>query len=437
MQLSPLQSRLAASVAASIILIVLAFTLLPGPRLALAADVSNVPNIVFDEPMATDGVHVAPREVAGDGMYRAEFESFDASILGRRTEGKSAELSDNVPASFSLKPGHVAYFMFQSGGVLGMEDVATRPVFVSANTCMQPRRAEGAAAGGSPPQLRLLFSSDPVQRPPNRTKSTTQATVFKEGAVMHRVDSTGVFYFGIEAPILPEGYAGDWGFEVAVSAEGWYHTYGDGNDNDRLIHTVAKDGNGVLLMTRDLADQEDEDQIVLDSAPPLALFAAPAGSSAFEGIRNSFCGLRTYAHVVGMHDADHANKVSVSLTTRGFTNRPKQQFWLAGLDSNTKYEGILVRTGRSPTLQKRQNRDSAEGNNGGVQVLQQTDFETQTGNIFLFSIPPVAEPHSSAPWLSSGTPILLIFSRRQLQSHHQPGILLANAICRPRQSRSL
>jgi len=424
MQLSPLQSRLAASVAASIILLILAFTLLPGPKLAFAADVINVPRVIYDDLEVEDAAEVERRD-AVDGLYKPVFAAFDRSLIGRQTESNVAELNDNVPVSFTLKPGEVGYYMFQSGRVTSTERLAdiaglvpreesgperdtperdvsetakedlgrrvgTRPVFISANTCIQPQRGEGAAITTSPLQLRFLVSADSNEQLPNRTKSTTQAKVFDEGAVIYKMDSTGVVYFGIEAPVLPDGFAGDWGFEIVASTEGWYHTYEDGDSDDSLLHTVANDGSGVLLMTRDLAENEDEHgdgdgtQTIMDSAPPFALFAAPSGSSTFDGVRNSFCGLRNYAQIVGMHDADHANKISVSMTTRGHGNRPKQQFWLSGLNSNTKYSGILVRTGRNPMLEKRQNRG---GNNGGVQVLQQTDFETQTGEFWTIHIP--------------------------------------------------
>src|SRR5690606_13477231 len=140
-----------------------------------------------------------------DISYQPDFAALDRSLGGRAINTINI-LGNNSPKRFTIEPGTTAYFALSldeisprhepatsgrevhspedlEGGALadgGSTDrpaelsrhslparqSASRTVFVSANTCHQPQRAQGPQSDGETPQLRLVISSDATDEHP-------------------------------------------------------------------------------------------------------------------------------------------------------------------------------------------------------------------------------------------------------------------------------
>lgn len=224
MQLSPLQSRLAASLVASCLLLALYLFLFP-PQFALAAELDlslgaehhhrQVQEIVVEDYPHGGGASTGPAVVAAavDGrtapeMYEAEFDGFDRGIIGHAPSTGVTALVNNVPVSMDVEAGSTRFFVFEArtifqpapedvdghtgdttrkeaGGSVGAgvgvgddgegsaesrpellrrrpQPGGTREIFISVNTCMQPSPLDStSASGGASRQLRLYVSTSP------------------------------------------------------------------------------------------------------------------------------------------------------------------------------------------------------------------------------------------------------------------------------------
>ncbi|SPO00699.1 related to Ca2+ channel [Cephalotrichum gorgonifer] len=407
---APSRSRRLASLAASITLLYLAAF---SPTTALDTDAGNAPNPLLDDLILKlrDGA----RRDGLDVSYESEFTVFGGGGLKGRASEDIHVLGNNRPERFTAVRGSTSYFGFSLDGITARDesgitgggasrqdgihsalegDGTSKPeantsgeglirrqetsttVFVSANICRYPERKSGTPSASDPPQLWLLFSSDASDEHPDSTKPTAQTDMFYEGAAMKSIGaSTSSVYFSIEAPNLSDDFEGDWTFEVAVSTSGWYHSFED-DETQNMLWTAGLDNASALLMTKNLTEDTRDAQAIMDSGPPFTLFVDSVDSPRLKGVRHSYCGLETYAQIASMKDKKPSDQVLMSMTTRGAGRLPKQQFWLAGLNSTTAYTGILVRTGQT-SLEKRQNDGSS---NGGVRVLPETQFQTTTGD---------------------------------------------------------
>lgn len=397
----PRRSRLPASLTTSTALLYLASFF---PTSALETYPGSAPNFLLDD-LIIDGRDDG-RARGLDLSYESEFTVFGGgSLKGRASDGVIV-LGNNEPKKFTLERGSKAYFALSLDG-LGTRNDPTSPksdapwekdgsletdgnvsreglvrrqsvsptVFVSATICRYPQRV-GGVSDKAPPSLRLLISSDGSNERPESTDPMTETDLFYEGAVMKRVSaSTSAVYFGIESPDLSDGdFEGDWSFEVAVSTDDWYHSF-EKDESSNMLQTVGVDNGAALLTTRDLAEDSAEAQAVMDSGPPYTLFVYNANSPQLKTVRRSYCGLENYAEIASSKDETPSRRVITSMTTRGPSKLPKQQFRIEGLDATTAYTAVLVRTGQQ-SLVKRQ--DGSSGS-GGVRTFPETQFETATG----------------------------------------------------------
>ena len=169
MQLSPLQSRLAASLAASLFLLVL-YLLLLAPKVAFAAE------LPLDSDDLRDASHDIDNFLRGTALYEPEFNLFDRGIIGRAPPGV-ATLENNKPKALNLQPGTTACYLVEKGTIFGLDgpgnaskSSATRDgsttsgaspqpsnmsktLYLSANACLQPRLAGSSGKNSKPPQL--------------------------------------------------------------------------------------------------------------------------------------------------------------------------------------------------------------------------------------------------------------------------------------------
>ncbi|KAK0626603.1 stretch-activated Ca-permeable channel [Immersiella caudata] len=405
MQLSPLQSRLAASLLASFLLIALYLTLF-SPHFAIAEDVPGSSTIVLDN---VDFSTSEPRGLL-DPIYEAEFSAFDRGILGRAPAGVTA-LTNNEAMPMNAVAGSTQRFMFTVGTIparaiseaslelRGERDGSQRRstdseeveeelapeadldgltkrqlaqlVYISANTCEQPRPVAASNTTADPPQLTLYVSKTDANQSPGPladTDSQFQAN-FTEGAVMFNLTVSGDVYIGVYAPNAT-GYTGQYNFRVAASTDGYFYTYNERDDADLIW--VDSDAQGALLITHNLTESTDpavEEKIM--STQPYVMFAHNSGDKSINGLKYSYCGLQNHAQIAATKNGQFTSMVSTGMTKRGQGNLPKQQFFFSGLNSSANYLGILARDGNS----------SVSGNGlvgGGGHVFKATSFSTKS-----------------------------------------------------------
>ncbi|KAK4042879.1 stretch-activated Ca-permeable channel [Parachaetomium inaequale] len=417
MHLSPLQSRLAASLVASCLLILLYLVLFP-PNFALAAELNEALPAVFDDfDLPTDPGPRGPP----DAMYEPEFSAFDRSILGRAPDGVTS-LTNNEPMPMNAEEGSTQNFVFAlpqvsergteegrlelrsednvsgegntGAGATGQEETgeeegqsltrrqASRKVYISANTCQQPQPIDPSKTTLDPPQLILFVSTTAANQAPGplADKGTQDMVVFNEGAVVYSFTTDREVYIGIHAPNVSEAFSGIYNFRVVASVDSYYYSY---NKDDLLL--VDTDSQGALLVTHNLTDSTDpSEQAAIMQTQPYVFFAHPKGDRAVNGLRYSYCGLENYALIAATKDGRQSSLVKTSMTTRAFSkfpfaasgqgNLPKQQFFLTGLNSSTEYIGILARDGIDRGALGKRQTASERGN----EVFQPTDFTTNS-----------------------------------------------------------
>ncbi|KLU88768.1 calcium influx-promoting protein ehs1 [Magnaporthiopsis poae ATCC 64411] len=292
MQLTPLQSRLAASLLASCALILIYLTLF-SPNFALAQEILSARPPLPDHDAAVltlpaaDGLSTHDSDGGADlrvrhtaVQYEPLFAAFGRSIIGRAPPGISA-LRNNVPEKSEIKPGTNKVFVFERASIQGREqqhmelrrdplggtqeepsrltdsgDVApaaseaeeqanaavqrrqqgTRTVYISANTCIQPQPIADATQM-EPPQLTLYLSSTSPGSEgvkPGSVDDKGTWHVFTEGAVMVNVSSSEDVFVQVTAPTIKENaFSGVYNFEVAASVDASYHAYEDRPPGER------------------------------------------------------------------------------------------------------------------------------------------------------------------------------------------------------------
>ncbi|KAK1995791.1 calcium influx-promoting protein ehs1 [Colletotrichum falcatum] len=416
MQLSPLQSRLAASLIASLLL-VLIYYLLSTPTFALAAELTGATHPILDDVRFDDPLE--PRNHL-EPAYEPEFPAFDRSIIGRAPAGVTG-LVNNVGVNRNVQGNTTQNFVFEAVEIFAsffnekdealmlelrevvddssaelastkdvdpeIEDRSLRrrqargkTVYVSATTCIQPQRAANNTKE-DPPQITMYVStSRDNQTPgPGQNASLQKTVPFEEGAAMFSVNTTGDVFIGVSAPAKDvEKFTGDWNFEVAVSTDDYFHSY-DANPSELLW--VDSDSSAALLTTHNLTNTQNETRIqeIMEQSPPFVMFVENREQPTTKGVRRSMCGLENYAQIAAMRGGKFGNLASTSMTTRGPGNLPKQQFFFNGLNASAFYTGILVQTGNSSALGKRQ--DGGDGSTGGGgRVFEATPFETKDGD---------------------------------------------------------
>jgi calcium channel MID1 len=422
MHLSPLQSRLAASLVASCLLILLYLVLFP-PNFALAAELNEAFPAVFDDfDLSTDSGAPSPP----DSMYEPEFSAFDRSILGRAPDGITS-LTNNEPMPMNAEEGSTQNFVFSLSQVSergtkedrlelrsehdisgegnagagateqdGIEEEegqrlarrqASRTVYISANTCQQPQPIDPSKTTLDPPQLTLFVSTTAANQAPGplADKGTQDMVEFNEGAVVYNFTTDREVYIGIHAPNVSEVFSGIYNFRVVASVDSYYYSYNDQDKADLVLRD--SDSQGALLTTHDLTNSTDpSEQAAAMQTQPYVLFAHPKGDRSVNGLRYSYCGLENFALIAATKDGRQSSLVRTSMTTRGQRNLPKQQFFLTGLNASTEYIAILARDGLDGGALGRRQTAAERGN----EVFQPTNFTTKSSKhcICPFDIPP-------------------------------------------------
>ncbi|KAI0397258.1 stretch-activated Ca2+-permeable channel component-domain-containing protein [Xylariaceae sp. FL0594] len=434
MQLSPLQSRLAASLLASFLLILL-YVFLFSQQFAFAADSNQ-----FSSPDALSS-HFPVIEENSDSLereppsYEPSFSLFDRSAAGRRADDVSSIELDRLKTS-NIDPGSTVQYVFEASSVSGRsaqepsvfhelrrsfngsqerdvfddEDEATlgaglrrrqRPsqtLYISANTCNQPGRISPDQTTMDPPQLTLFVSTskENTSPGPGKDESTQKAIVFTEGAVMYNASLNDDVYFSISAPHVSEQYFTTtlpYNYEVAVSVDQYHHAYED--TETPPLYWVDSDASSTLLITKNLTSTLDD----AFSTPPYVVFVQNTANPGINGIRNSYCGLKSWAQIRPLGDGDEQATVGLR---QGKDDLTVQEFYFTGLNASSTYTGIAA-LNTSMTLHKRQ----GPGSRGsGLVVYKGVDFSTKPNGActFVFNLTLCTETRYAVPGNSEKFP---------------------------------
>ncbi|KAI0012866.1 stretch-activated Ca2+-permeable channel component-domain-containing protein [Xylariaceae sp. FL0662B] len=433
MQLSPLQSRLAASLIASCLVLII-YLLLFSPQFALAADSVHIPSDYDVDEWLYGG-----REVEEESeplalrapMYEPEFTPFDRSIIGRAPAGVNI-LANNEPQTMNISPGTTLTYVFEAPSVAGraaqdssenpelrtspsrsrdpsevgydggdaLADVervrarqSSKTLWISANTCQQPSRTSPDRTVGDVPQLTLYVSTstDNVSPGPGQDDSTQTAVAFTQGAVMFNTSLDRDIYVSISAPNVSSDFDTQkpYNFQIAASTDQSYHTYDDQADSDLIW--VDSDSSAALLTTRNLTNSSD--QVI--STLPYVMFAQNNDSMDIDGLQYSYCGLTKFAQIRGLDDGS-SGTITMGLKKGGEGNLTRQEFYVSGLNASSRYFGILVRT-PSDDIEKRQ-ADGPIAGGGGV-VFRPTGFDTKPNGActFVFNLTLCDETQYAVP----------------------------------------
>lgn len=366
MQLSPLQSRLMASVLASLLLLILYLLLFP-PSLALAAELSSIIN---------ENAHRTIQEVgASPDMYEPTFAAFDRSIMGRQTL-ENIPLLDGEEQKFELSPGDNKLFMIDVSSVssrrFDVSDEAEGPelkkrqsatrVCVSANTCKRPDNTNEETQTTLPaPQLTMWLSTNPENTSPSPSGDPNQqeAIVFDQGALHAQIDIPSSAYFAIAAPTVIEDFEGIYSFEIVASIgekDTCFYSF-DGSSSGNITWINSDDSGAILEANFNVEDNSTQ--------APYTLFAqSRLNDWKVNGSLASFCGMKEYAEFQA--STDSTSSVASSRITKRQQGSGTQNFVFKGMEDNSFYWGVLA-----------QDRRVVSGD--GVTVFSATNFTTASG----------------------------------------------------------
>ncbi|RYO87346.1 hypothetical protein DL762_004276 [Monosporascus cannonballus] len=398
MQLSPLQSRLAASLIASCLLLVV-YLFFFFPQFATATQLDDHVNDGWlESDVALGAMNVE------DPEYGPEFALFDRSVIGRAPPGVTG-LANNVPLPAIIEPGDTLNYAFEistiedaeasdpsrlrelrsepngspaaSGDEGGLKEgnselvrrqQRSRTLWISANTCRQPSRISPDRTAGDPPQLTLFVSKSSENTSPGPDQDDVELIPFREGAVMFNTSFTEDVFFSIHAPEVSDEVFDTslpYDFEVAASIDQSYHTVANASDSQLIW--VDSDARGALLTTRNLTSRPE--QVV--ETPPYVLFAHNKADPGINGLRNSYCGLGNVAQFRPLEDGSNGH-ITTGLKQGGRENLTRQEFYIGGLNASSEYVGILVHDPDGTALRPRRNVPG-----GGGVVHQPIEMETK------------------------------------------------------------
>lgn len=404
MAFSPLQSRLIASVAATI-LVATIYLLLFSPHLALAEDVSLLfePNPILDlipDESFREADSLEP-------VYQPDFALFDRSIIGRAAEGVTP-LRNNVISKLNLEAGQVACYVLERSAVRNStgsesegsdspqsqedsesqsqkrQEAQTRTIFISATTCLQPHQTDPDEDDQTPPQLILLAGQEGDEECPRSTDDLPEShwIPFEEGLATLQVKSSEEVYISVMAPNMSKGFQDVYNFEVVASIDKLYHKYEASALGTADLLWLDSDSSAALLTTKNLTGNSSETGDYMKGDPPFQLFVENNNWKVFDGLRRSACAMKNVALIEANKDDQGRQHelVRTQMTTRGPGGLPKQQFYFEGLNVTSKYNAILYRATSDDDKVKRQEESLEEGVAGGGGVVYEgIEFETLAG----------------------------------------------------------
>ncbi|OQD80781.1 hypothetical protein PENANT_c033G07249 [Penicillium antarcticum] len=246
----------------------------------------------------------------------------------------------------------------------GLEKRSTT-VYLSLTTCRKPTANTTTTEDGFPQLQMYVSKSETLQEPgPGHDDSDQDVYTAEGGYIGIEKDTDSDVFIGVAAP-NSTGYSGGYTYQLAASIDAYFHNV---VDNDPFLYFVDADVSAALLVTNNLTQAEkdsDNYQQWMNMTPPYTMFAHNINNTALVGLERSFCALDELSQVGRI-----SKSVEVGMTSRGLGNRPKEQFYITGLNQSSSYNGILAMVGNSTT----------SGNGivgGGGQVWEAMNFTTK------------------------------------------------------------
>ena len=248
---------------------------------------------------------------------------------------------------------------------------ATRMVYITLNTCLQPNDpTDILGSKPPPPQLTLYVSQNNTTPGPGQPAEDQKAVQAQHGFANITIEASRDVYIAVAAPNTTD-FKGIYNVEVAASIDGRYHDF---VSNSADLFFIDSDSRSALLATRNLTLDGPESSIYkkwMEISPPYIVFAHNQNDSRISGVSHSYCGLEKYASITGA-------QIDTAMTNVTLGSFPKQQFYFEGLNASSQYYGILAMTGNSTARG-----DGVVG--GGGAVWQTMNFSTQSGKAHLHS----------------------------------------------------
>jgi calcium channel MID1 len=406
-KLSPLQSRFAASLTATLFLIILYFVL-SSPRLAYAIDVESIIQDDHNHPISPN-FHVSPGKVewklGTDGYSELSLETLD--IVKRAPAGVDS-LANNEPRLKNIQKGETQYWVFPKEALAGpkspptpglppvarshledpehkvlQEELRRRDgallgrsvaVYLTVNTCLQPfLNSTRQSNDNGPSQLRMYISqSASTQKPgPGADPASVTVILLDEGYATATLGADGDVFIGISAPNNTR-YSGIYNYEIAASIDAPFHNL---DTTTPYLFFVDGDSGTALLQTNDTTQADPDDDIYRQwmklDPPPFTMFAHNMDDYDILGLQKSYCGLSKNAQI-----SKSSNNVQVEMTNRGINHKPKEQFYVKNLNASSTYYGFLAMEGNST--------NSGSGVvGGGGKVWKPMNFTTKSGTYIL------------------------------------------------------
>jgi calcium channel MID1 len=350
-KLTPLQSRFAASLVASLILLLIYLTF-SRPSFAYAFELDSRIPPDHNHPISDWGVD----ETVLDGDDLGESDA----VLPRQAEENILSLSNNRPQNLNIEPGDTQFWTFpqdaidgpttdRGPGLPGSDPPQERRlVYITLNTCMQPQSNASREESQSlvPPQLQMFVSqSSDNQRPGPGVAEDQRVIEVDGGYALVTLGPDSDVFIGISAPTTAQ-FSGVWNYEIAASIDAPFH---GANTTWPNLFFVDGDNHAALLVTNDTTQANSSASVYqewMSLRPPWGMFAHPQNQPSILGVRHSYCGLKNEAKIIA--NLENANNQNVAqMTNRGLGGKPKEQFYITGLNSSWSYYGFLAMQGNS------------------------------------------------------------------------------------------
>ena len=365
-KLTPLQTRFVASFIASAILVII-YLSLTSPHFAYAVDLdSRIPPdhnhpIILDDGFIFEGFE--------EELEYGDVEQESSDMLSARDVSAVVPqaLVNNYASLSNIALGVTQIWMFpkesifNSTGIPGLvlpgdinvEDKQSlvrdelrrrqqskKQVYITLNTCLQPF-ANGSSGNEIPPQLQLYVSRSSSDTSPGPSDSGSQKYTVSGGYGIATIEVDDDVYVAVSAPNATS-FSGEYNYAIAASVDKPYHGMDDSTPN---LLFVDGDNHAALLITNDTTEANSSSQIFqewMTMRPPWGVFAQNTNNdSSILGVQNSYCGLSHYAQIAAnLPDADPAN--IAGMTSRGLGGKPKEQFYIQGLNATSTYWGFLA-----------------------------------------------------------------------------------------------
>ncbi|CAI7642541.1 unnamed protein product [Penicillium glandicola] len=245
---------------------------------------------------------------------------------------------------------------------------ATTTVYLSLTTCSKPYTNKTSAQGKFPQLQVYVSTSEKLEQPgPGKNSSLQDIYTAVGGYVNITMDTDSDVFIGVVAPNSTD-YSGDYTYQIAASIDAFFHNVVADDPN---LFFIDADVSAALLVTNNLTQSDKNSsnyQEWMNIIPPFTMFAHNINDTALEGLERSFCALDALSQVGRI-----SNSTEVGMTNRGLGNKPKEQFYITGLNQSSSYSGLLAMVGNS----------TASGNGiigGGGKVWQPMNFTTKADN---------------------------------------------------------